>query len=118
MATISGGSMIDVNTLVSQLVAAERAPTDARFNKIQTTTQAQISAFGQITSALSGLDSSLKKFDGDGALPGRKATIAADAGYSASATSKARIGCLCRALKSACCSRCLRRLAISSWRLI
>jgi flagellar hook-associated protein 2 len=92
MSTISGGSMIDVNTLVSQLVAAERAPTDTRFNKIQTTTQAQISAFGQITSALSGLDSSLKRFDGEGALPGRKTSIAADAGYAASATSKARLG--------------------------
>jgi flagellar hook-associated protein 2 len=92
MSTISGGSMIDVNTLVSQLVAAERAPTDTRFNKIQTTTQAQISAFGQISSALSGLDSSMKRFDGEGALPGRKTSIAADAGYTASATSKARIG--------------------------
>ncbi|WP_133477297.1 flagellar filament capping protein FliD [Cognatilysobacter segetis] len=92
MATISGGSMIDVNTLVSQLVAAERAPTDTRFNKIQTTTQAQISAFGQITSALSGLDGSLKRFDGEGALPGRKATVAPDAGYAASAGTKARIG--------------------------
>ena len=93
MATISGsGSMIDVNTLVSQLVAAERAPTDTRFNKIQTSTQAQISAFGQISSALAGLDSALKRFDGDGALPGRKTTIAPDAGYTASATSKARLG--------------------------
>jgi len=93
MATISGsGSMIDVNTLVSQLVAAERAPTDARFNKVQTTTQAQISAFGQISSALSGLDSSLKRFDGDGALPGRKASVAPDAGYAASPTSQARNG--------------------------
>jgi flagellar hook-associated protein 2 len=92
MATISGGSMIDVNTLVSQLVAAERAPTDNRFNKIQTTTQAQISAFGQISSALSGLDSSLKRFDGEGALPGRKTTVAAEAGYTARASSQARLG--------------------------
>ena len=93
MATVSStGSMIDVNTLVSQLVAAERAPTDARFNTIQTTTQAQISAFGQISSALSGLDGSLKRFDGEGALPGRKTTIAADAGYTSTATSKARLG--------------------------
>lgn len=92
MASISTGSSIDVNTLVSQLVAAERAPMDNRFNKIETTTKAQISAFGQLTSALSSLDSTIKRFDGEGALPGRKATVAADAGYTASAGATARLG--------------------------
>lgn len=92
MSTIAGGGSIDVTTLVSQLIAAERAPTDKRFDKIQTTTQAQISAFGQITSALSSLQSTIKRFDADGALPGRKATVATDAGYTASATSSAKLG--------------------------
>ena len=91
MASITGSS-IDVATLVSQLVAAERAPMDNRFNKIETTTKAQISAFGQLTSALSSLDSTIKRFDGEGALPGRKATVAADAGYTASAGATARPG--------------------------
>ena len=91
MASITGSS-IDVATLVSQLVAAERAPMDNRFNKIETTTKAQISAFGQLTSALSSLDSTIKRFDGEGALPGRKATVAADAGYTASAGATARLG--------------------------
>ncbi|HEY4583711.1 MAG TPA: flagellar filament capping protein FliD [Lysobacter sp.] len=92
MASISSGSSIDVNTLVSQLVAAERAPTDKRFSTIETTTKAQISAFGQLTSALSSLDSTIKRFDGEGALPGRKATVQADAGYTASAGATARLG--------------------------
>ncbi|HEY4581545.1 MAG TPA: flagellar filament capping protein FliD [Lysobacter sp.] len=93
MASISTtGSSIDVNSLVSQLVAAERAPTDRRFNSIESATKAQISAFGQLTSALSSLDGTIKRFDGDGALPGRKATVAADAGYSASAGATARLG--------------------------
>lgn len=93
MASISGtGGSIDVNTLVTQLIAAERAPTDKRFDKIQTGTQAQISAFGQITSAMSALQGALKRFDGDAALPGRKATVATDAGYSASASTAARLG--------------------------
>ena len=91
MASITGSS-IDVTTLVSQLVAAERAPMDNRFDKIETTTKAQISAFGQLTSALSSLDSTIKRFDGDGALPGRKATVAGDAGYTASAGTSARLG--------------------------
>lgn len=93
MAGISStGSSIDVTTLVSQLIAAERAPTDRRFRAIESTAQAQISAFGQVTSALSSLQSTLKRFDADGALPGRKATAAADAGYAASASSSARLG--------------------------
>lgn len=86
------GSGLDVNGLVSQLVAAERAPTDQRFSRIETTTKAQISAFGALRSALAGLESSLKKLDGDGALLGRKVSIPAEASYGASAGTSARLG--------------------------
>lgn len=93
MASVSSsGGSIDVTTLVSQLIAAERAPTDKRFKAVETTTQSQISAFGQITSALSSLQGAIKRFDDSGALPGRKATVAADAGYAASASSTAKTG--------------------------
>lgn len=93
MASISStGGSIDVTTLVSQLIAAERAPTDKRFDSVQSTTKSQISAFGQITSALSSLQSTVKRFDDSGALPGRKATVASDAGYTASASPSAKIG--------------------------
>lgn len=92
MASISTGSTIDVNSLVTQLIAAERAPTDKRFTAVETTTRAQISAFGQIASSISGLESAIKRFDGSGSLPGRKATVAADAGYAASAGTAARLG--------------------------
>ncbi|GAB1596625.1 flagellar filament capping protein FliD [Lysobacter claricitrinus] len=92
MASITSGGSIDVTTLVSQLIAAERAPTDKRFDTIQTTAQTQLSAFGQISSAMSSLQSTIKRYDGDGALPGRKATVATDAGYTASATSSAKLG--------------------------
>lgn len=88
----STGSAIDVTTLVSQLIAAERAPTDKRFDAVQSTTQARISAFGQMTSALSSLQSTVKRFDAEGAFPGRKATVATDAGYTASATTAAKLG--------------------------
>ncbi|MGY4516897.1 flagellar filament capping protein FliD [Lysobacter sp. HA18] len=88
----SAGGSIDVSTLVSQLIAAERAPTDRRFDTVQSTAQTQISAFGQITSAMSSLQSTIKRYDGDGALPGRKATVATDAGFTASATSSAKLG--------------------------
>ncbi|GAB3748325.1 flagellar filament capping protein FliD [Lysobacter olei] len=86
------GSGLDVNSLVSQLVAAERAPGDARINRAETTTKAQVSAFGTIKAALSGLESALKKLEGDGSLPGRKATVGADAGFTASASASAALG--------------------------
>ncbi|GAB2523920.1 flagellar filament capping protein FliD [Lysobacter humi (ex Lee et al. 2017)] len=86
------GSGLDVNSLVSQLVAAERAPTDARFARIEKTTQAQISAFGALKGAMSGLESVLKRFEGAGSTLGRKTGVAADAGYTASAAATASIG--------------------------
>lgn len=95
MATITSagiGSGLNVTELVSQLVAAERAPADNRLNAIESTTKAQISAFGSIKAALSGVESALKKLDGTGSLPGRKATADADAGFTATASATAALG--------------------------
>jgi flagellar hook-associated protein 2 len=86
------GSGLDVHTMVTQLVAAERAPSENRFNRLESTTQAQISAFGKISSALSGLQDVLARFEGDGASPGRKATVPEDAGFKATAGASAALG--------------------------
>lgn len=86
------GSGLDVNSIVSQLVAAERTPGDKRLTAAEQDTKAQISAFGSLTSALSALETALKKFDGSGTSAGRKATVATGAGYSASASSSASPG--------------------------
>jgi flagellar hook-associated protein 2 len=86
------GSGLNVTELVGQLVAAERAPADNRLNAMETSTKAQISAFGSIKAALSGVESALKKLDGAGGLPGRKATVGADAGFTASAGTSAALG--------------------------
>lgn len=95
MASISSpgiGSGLDVNTLVNQLVAAERAPGDARFNKVESETRAELSAFGALKSALSGLESTLKKFEGTASAMGRKAVVGSDAGFTASALATAAPG--------------------------
>lgn len=95
MATLTSagiGSGLQVDSIVSGLVAAERKPADDRLNALESTTKAQISAFGSITSAMSSLSAALDKFKADGGLPGRKATVATDAGFTASATSKAVVG--------------------------
>lgn len=86
------GSGLDVNSLVTQLVAAERAPTDQRLARVESTTRSQISAFGALRSALAGLESALKRYDAEGALPGRKANVGTDAGFTASAGTSARVG--------------------------
>jgi flagellar hook-associated protein 2 len=86
------GSGIDVNSLVSQLVAAERAPSENRFARVEESAQAQLSAFGALRSALSGLDASLKRFAGTGSTLGRKTTVAEGAGFTASATASAAPG--------------------------
>ena len=95
MATITSagiGSGLNVTELVGQLVAAERAPADNRLNAMETSTKAQISAFGSLKAALSDVESALKKLDGAGGLPGRKATVGADAGFTASAGTSAALG--------------------------
>lgn len=92
MAVSGVGSGLDVNSLVTQLVAAERAPTDQRLGKQESATRAQITAFGALRSALSGLQGALSKLDGTGAAMGRKATVGTDAGFGASAGATAALG--------------------------
>lgn len=93
MASISNpGFSSGLSGLIPQLVAAERAPGDARFNRIEGAATAQISAFGKLTSGLAGLQGTLDKFDGTGASLGRKVSVAADAGFTATADTKAALG--------------------------
>lgn len=93
MATISNpGFSSGLGGLIPQLIAAERAPGDARFNRIESTATAQISAFGKLTSGLAGLQSTLAKFEGTGASLGRKVAVDTDAGFTATANTKAALG--------------------------
>ena len=86
------GSGLDVNGLVAGLIAAERAPTENRLKATESTTRAQISAFGALSSALSGLQTALDAFKDAGADPGRKATVAEGGGFTASAGTTAPLG--------------------------
>lgn len=56
---VVGGSQLDVNSLVSQLVAAERAPLDAQVTRATTKVTTQISATSTLLGALSSFQSSL-----------------------------------------------------------
>ena len=58
--TSSGiGSGIDIKSLVTQLVTAERTPVDTRLNQREAALQTRISALGGFKSALSTFQSAL-----------------------------------------------------------
>lgn len=86
------GSGLNVSELVSKLVAAERAPSENRLASAESSTKSQISALGTIKAALAGLEGALKKLDDAGSLPGRKTSVPAEAGFTASAGSAAALG--------------------------
>lgn len=60
MLTATGiGSGLDIENLVTQLIAAERAPTDSRLTRQEAQLTAELSAFGAFKGALSGFQSSI-----------------------------------------------------------
>ncbi|MEQ8485048.1 MAG: flagellar filament capping protein FliD [Pseudomonadales bacterium] len=58
------GSGLDLNSLVTQLVQAERAPAEGRLDREQVRAQTQLSAFGSLRSAASRLESVLEGLAG------------------------------------------------------
>lgn len=77
------GSGIDIQSMVSQLVSAERTPATARLDKRQTTLTAQISAFGSFKSILSGLQGTLSSLKQTSTFQNLKATVADEKQFTA-----------------------------------
>ncbi len=96
MATITAsgmGSGMDINGLVSQLVAAERQPVESRLNRREAALQTKISALGNFKSALSTFRSALSGLkNSDTFRAGAKATVANDKLFTATATADAPVG--------------------------
>jgi flagellar hook-associated protein 2 len=67
------GSGLDVNTLVTQLVAAERAPAEQRITRTQTSIDTKLSALGVMKGMLSALQSSVGALRTEASLLARKA---------------------------------------------
>ena len=65
MPIIAGGigSGLDINGIVSQLVAAEAEPTNARLNSQEVDMGSELSAFGTLKSALSAFQSSVSRLE-------------------------------------------------------
>jgi len=86
------GSGLNVSQLVSQLVAAERAPQERRIGRQEADARADLAAFGQVRAVLSALQGSANALDGAGGSVARKATVQQGAGFTASASAAAALG--------------------------
>jgi flagellar hook-associated protein 2 len=88
----AGGSVINVSSLVSQLVAATRAPQDAIISQQTQTVTTEISALGTLKSSLSTFQDSLTPLDTPSAFNVEVANSSNSAIFTASATSGAALG--------------------------
>src|SRR5215472_19272610 len=86
-AQAAGGSVIDVSSLVSQLVSASRAPKDAIISQQTQAVTTQISALGTLKGALSTFQDSLSTIDTPSAFNAEVANTSNSAVFTASATS-------------------------------
>lgn len=86
------GSGLDVASIVSQLVRAERSPADARIDRTERQVNAQISALGTLRNAFDSLRTSLEKLGGEDTSQARKLTLPDEPNFGASASAGAATG--------------------------
>jgi flagellar hook-associated protein 2 len=95
MATVTAsgiGSGLDINSIVSQLVNAERAPQANRLDSKEAIIQARLSAYGSLKSALSSFQSSLSALKDADTFGKRSATSSDGTVFSATSTTSAAAG--------------------------
>lgn len=86
------GSGLNVTQLVTQLVAAERAPAERRIARAEADARGDLAAFGQVRGALTALQAAANGLDGSGAAVARRATVQQGAGFTATASATAALG--------------------------
>lgn len=91
--TASGiGSGLDINSIVSQLVSAERAPQENRLTSKEALIQARLSAYGSLKSALSTFQTSLSSLTNADTFSKRSATSSDTSIFTATSTTSAAAG--------------------------
>ncbi len=91
--TSSGvGSGLDIQSLVSQLVAADRAPTAARLQRQESAARVEISAYGQLRSAMASLQNAISGAAGDDTTEGRAVSLSSEEYFSADAEAGSALG--------------------------
>jgi len=91
-ADAAGGSVINVSSLVQQLVAATQAPQEALISSQTQQVSAQISALGQLKSALATFQGSLASLDSPSAFQVETASSSDESAFTVSAGSGAPQG--------------------------
>lgn len=86
------GSGLDIESLVSQLVAAEGQPAINRLDSQEAKLQANLSAFGSLKSALSNFQTAVQSLQTDSSFQGRKAASSNTELFTASASTQATQG--------------------------
>ena len=95
MATVTAsgiGSGLDINSIVSQLVSAERAPQENRLTSKEALIQARLSAYGSLKSALSTFQTSLSSLTNADTFSKRSATSSDTSIFTATSTTSATAG--------------------------
>src|SRR4029453_8909689 len=93
MASIqSSGINIDVQSLAAQLVAADRAPQDARITRQETALTVQVSGIGSLKGALSTFQTALQSLKTVSAFSPRAATVSDADAFTAKVDSNAAAG--------------------------
>lgn len=83
------GSGLDVNSLVTQLVQAERAPAASRISARETKVQSRLSAYGGLRATVAEFQETLKKLQNETAFKARTAQVSNDTLVKASAGTQA-----------------------------
>jgi flagellar hook-associated protein 2 len=95
MASISSlgiGSGLDLGSLVTNLVNAERAPVDSRLNRRETNLTTDLSGVGLMRSALAGFQNSLAVLDNASSFSSRKASNSDTGAISLAVSNDAELG--------------------------
>jgi Flagellar capping protein len=92
LTSLGVGSGLDVATLVSQLVAAKKAPQQNQITDQSTTANTQLSALGQVSSALSALQSAMASISDGSAFSAHSVSSSDTSILTATATGSAVAG--------------------------
>ena len=90
--SVGVGSGLDLEDLITNILNAERAPTENRLNLQEAETQASISAYGNLKNTLASFQSSLNNLADANFLSSRKATSGKPEYFTAIADSTAKSG--------------------------
>src|ERR1700749_4218934 len=95
MSTISStgiGSGLDIDSLVSKLVAADRSADQTRIDNKKTKLTSQFSAMATLMGSMSAFQSSLNSLVSAGSFNSRNVSVSDDTAFTAKATSSAAPG--------------------------